>query len=58
MIRLHPYLTARPTDTLDDALARLNNRAGCVVVLDDGQLRGLLTPSARDGAVPPQALGQ
>jgi CBS domain-containing protein len=50
MIRLHPYLTARPTDTLDEALARLNNRAGCVVVLDDGQLRGLLTPSARDGA--------
>jgi CBS domain-containing protein len=58
MIRLHPYLTARPTDTLDEALARLNNRAGCVVVLDEGQLRGLLTPSARDGAGPPQALGQ
>jgi Zn-dependent protease len=54
MIRLHPYLTARATDTLDDALARLNNRAQCVVVLDDGRLRGLLTPSARDGAGPSQ----
>ena len=54
MIRLHPYLTARATDTLDDALARLNNRAQCVVVLDDGRLRGLLTRRARDGAGAPQ----
>lgn len=50
MLRLHPYLIARPADRLDDALNRLQNRAGCLVVIDDGRLRGLLTASARDGA--------
>ena len=50
MLRLHPYLIARPTDTLDEALPRLRNRAGCLVVVDGGRLHGLLTSSARDGA--------
>jgi len=50
MLRLHPYLIARPADSLEDALDRLRNRAGCLVVIDDGRLRGLLTASARDGA--------
>ena len=50
MIPLHPRLIARSTDTLEAALARLDKRAGCAVVIDDGRLRGLLTPSARDGA--------
>jgi len=50
MLRLHPYLIARPADSLENALDRLRNRAGCLVVIDDGRLRGLLTASARDGA--------
>ena len=45
MIRLHPSLIARSTDTLEEALTRLDNRAGCLVVIDDGQLRG--PPDAR-----------
>jgi CBS domain-containing protein len=49
MLRLHPYLIARPTDALEDALNRVRNRAGCLVVMDEGRLQGLLTPSARDG---------
>jgi hypothetical protein len=55
MIPLHPSLIARSTDSLEGALTRLHNRAGCLVVIDDGRLRGLLTLSARDGAGPPQA---
>jgi CBS domain-containing protein len=43
MLRLHPYLVASPTDELQGALSRLHNRAGCVVVVDGGRLRGLLT---------------
>jgi CBS domain-containing protein len=50
MIPLHPSLIARSTDTLEGALTRLDNRAGCLVVIDDGRLQGLLTSSARDGA--------
>jgi len=50
MIRLHPYLMASPADELSGALSRLHNRAGCVVVVDDGRLRGLLTSSALDHA--------
>jgi CBS domain-containing protein len=50
MIPLHPSLMARPIDGLEEALSRLDNRAGCLVVIDDGRLQGLLTTSARHGA--------
>jgi CBS domain-containing protein len=49
MIRLHPRLVARSTDSLEAALTRLDRRVGCIVVIDDGQLRGLLTRAARYG---------
>jgi CBS domain-containing protein len=49
MIPLDPGLMVRSIDSLPEALTRLDNRAGCLVVVDDGQLRGLLTPSARNG---------
>jgi CBS domain-containing protein/Zn-dependent protease len=55
MIRLHAYLMASPADDLSGALSRLHNRAGCVVVVDDGRLRGLLTSSALDRAEGPAA---
>jgi len=43
MIPLHPSLMVRSIDSLQDALTRLDNRVGCLIVIDDGQLRGLLT---------------
>jgi CBS domain-containing protein len=33
----------RSIDSLQEALTRLDNRVGCLIVIDDGQLRGLLT---------------
>lgn len=54
MIPLHPSLIARSTDSLEGALTRLDNRAGCLVVIDNGRLQGLLTSSARDGTGAPR----
>jgi CBS domain-containing protein len=47
MIRLHPGLVARSNETVEAVLARLDERTGCAVVIDDGQLRGLLRPRGR-----------
>ena len=51
MLRLHPYLVARPGDDVRDAVPRLLNRAGCLIVVEDGRLCGLFT--AHEAALPP-----
>ena len=48
MTRLRPGMVVRSTDSLETTLMRLDKHTGCAVVIDDGQLRGLLTSSARD----------
>lgn len=62
-VMVHPVATARPDDTLEDTIARLNARnvGSCVVVDDRGRAIGILTERDVLGAIGrsgPAALGQ